>query len=104
MLHCVHALHPLQPLLNVNLPMTIWLNVIPLTTVVAEVLQYPPIARMPLQLVGSVISLKGSLKTIRLAVQPAHAAGAVVPPSARIKFDVGTFVHAPNAESIAARE
>ena len=88
MLHCVHAPQTSHPLFIVTLPLTMRLKVVPLTTELLAGMhglplevQKPPIARMPLQLVGSVISLNGSLKTTRLVPQPAKALGVVKPPS-----------------------
>src|SRR5262245_28631414 len=102
-LHWFQAAQPPHPLLNTTLPTAIRENVVPFTTVEPLVEQNPPIAKMPLQPVVSVTSLDGSLKIMRFDPQPPNAVGAVVPPSARIKFDVGTFVHAASAASIAAR-
>ena len=68
--------HPGQlpkPLLNMSLPITISWKSTPLTSRVTFERQYPPIARMPLQPTGSVTSLQGSLKTMRLLpLQPAY--------------------------------
>jgi hypothetical protein len=59
---------------------------------------------MPEQPLGSVISLLGSLNTMRLMLHWPKGPGSVRPPSARIRLDVDTFVHAAKAASMAARD
>ena len=111
MLHCVHTAQTFQPLFIITLPLTMRLKVVPLTTGLLGGLhglpppvQNPPIARMPLQPLGSVISSNGSLKTMRLVPQPAKVSEVVRPPSSSTRPAVGTSVHAASAASTAARE
>jgi len=103
-LHSVQTEHPPQPLLKVTLPVTICTNVVPLTTVVLLVEQYPPSASTPLQPLGSLTSLFGSLNTMRLMLHWLNGPGAVVPPSWSTRLEVGTSLQAARAASNAARE